>query len=128
MQGTLPTLRGYATELRLLLQNLIGNAIKYRHPGRPPHVEVSASASAAGWRISIADNGIGIPAKHRERVFLIFQRLHGRGEFEGTGIGLAHCRKVVDLHGGRLWIEDGINGGSRFVFTLGEPEAFEEAA
>lgn len=105
-----PAVAGDDNELMRLFQNLIGNAVKYREPGRPPIVRVAVAADrqdgAAVWRIDIRDNGIGIAAEDRERVFGIFQRLHRRDEYEGTGVGLAVCKKIVEHHGGRLWVED----------------------
>ncbi|MBI5162467.1 MAG: PAS domain S-box protein [Magnetospirillum sp.] len=115
----LPAVVGDRGEIVRLFQNLIGNAIKYRHPERPPVVHLAVAPAAGGrWRFTVADNGIGIPEGDRERVFMIFQRLHARSEIEGSGIGLAICRKVVDRHGGRIWVEASPEGGSAFVFTL----------
>ncbi|MCM8733321.1 PAS domain S-box protein [Azospirillum sp. A1-3] len=108
--GMTPTVTGDDNELMRLFQNLIGNAVKYREPGRPPIVRVAVAADrqdgVAVWRIDIRDNGIGIAAEDRERVFGIFQRLHRRDEYEGTGVGLAVCKKIVEHHGGRLWVDD----------------------
>ncbi|SMF72571.1 PAS domain S-box-containing protein [Azospirillum oryzae] len=108
--GKPPAVAGDDNELMRLFQNLIGNAVKYREPGRPPIVRVAVAADrqdgAAVWRIDIRDNGIGIAAEDRERVFGIFQRLHRRDEYEGTGVGLAVCKKIVEHHGGRLWVDD----------------------
>ena len=108
--GTPPAVAGDDNELMRLFQNLIGNAVKYREPGRPPIVRVAVAADrqdgVAVWRIDIRDNGIGIAAEDRERVFGIFQRLHRRDEYEGTGVGLAVCKKIVEHHGGRLWVDD----------------------
>jgi PAS domain S-box-containing protein len=105
-------------ELVRLLQNLIGNALKYRSTDRQPEVRISAERRLGHWQVSIADNGIGIPEEQRERIFGIFQRLHGRDQYEGTGIGLAVCRKIVEHHGGRLWVDGNPDGGSIFAFTL----------
>ena len=121
--GSLPTLTVYAVELRMLFQNLIANAIKFRRDEVPPIVWVAARREGDGWLITVADNGIGVPEKHREKVFLIFQRLHNRSEYEGTGIGLAHCRKVVDMHHGRIWVETSDAGGARFCVFLKEVRA-----
>jgi len=110
-----PTVAGDDNELMRLFQNLIGNAVKYRAPARPPLVRVTATleppgqgqqGKAALWRVDIRDNGIGIAAADRERVFGIFQRLHRRDEYEGTGVGLAVCKKIVEHHGGQLWVDD----------------------
>ncbi len=121
--GPLPTLRIFAVEVRLLFQNLIGNALKFSRPGIPPQIAVTARREHGSWQFAVTDNGLGIEPQAREKVFMIFQRLQNRNEYEGTGIGLAHCRKIVEMHGGRIWIEDGIDGGSRFVFTLQELSA-----
>lgn len=113
-------------EIERLLQNLIGNALKYRAPGVRPEVRVSAAPGEGDtWTVSVTDNGIGIAAKDFERIFGIFQRLHGRDEYEGTGIGLAVCRRIVERHGGRIWVESEPGAGSTFHFTLksGEPTA-----
>jgi signal transduction histidine kinase len=115
----LPVVRGELTLLVRLMQNLIGNAVKYRKPGATPHLSVSVEPeSGDGWRFSVVDDGIGVPTDARERIFLIFQRLHGREAYGGNGIGLAICRKIVERHGGRIWVEDAPGGGSAFRFTL----------
>ncbi len=121
----LPALRGYRLELRLLFQNLISNALKFRRDGVVPEIRVEATRrDDATWQFSVTDNGPGIPADKRERVFEIFQRLHTREAVEGSGIGLAHCRKIVSLHRGRMWVEDPPDGvGARFCFTLHEVES-----
>ncbi|WP_158284616.1 PAS domain S-box protein [Azospirillum sp. TSO35-2] len=106
LEGELPTVAGDDNELMRLFQNLVGNAVKYRAQDRPPVVRIAAAPDPQGWRIDIRDNGIGIAAEDRERVFGIFQRLHRRDEYEGTGVGLAVCKKIVDHHGGRLWVEE----------------------
>jgi len=109
---------GDPTQFISLLQNLIGNAIKYRNPDRPPHIRLTGRLVGGLWEISVADNGIGIEPEYFDRIFRIFQRLHTRDQFEGTGIGLAVCRKIVEHHGGRIWIESVPGEGSTFVFTL----------
>ena len=101
----LPTINGYETELRLLFQNLIENAIKYQKPDIVPEIIISAESQEKEWLFSITDNGIGIDNKQNEKIFIIFKRLHNRCEYEGTGIGLAHCKKIVELHGGKIWVE-----------------------
>ncbi|HUF63217.1 MAG TPA: ATP-binding protein [Verrucomicrobiales bacterium] len=114
----LPKVKGDPTQLVQLFQNLIGNAVKFRRDRRP---EIHLSAEKADrrhWMISIRDNGIGIEERHRDRIFQIFQRLHGREEYPGTGIGLAVCRKIVERHGGRIWVESEPDRGSTFRFTL----------
>ena len=114
----LPVLKVYETEFRLLLQNLIGNAIKFRRPGVKPEVRVWAELQHGTWKFAVKDNGIGIEPKHRDRIFLIFQRLHGRHEFEGSGIGLAHCRRIAEMHQGQIWFESKPGQGSTFYFTV----------
>lgn len=114
---SLPRFVTYANELRQLLQNLVANAVKFHKPGATPKVEISALQEPGGWRFTVADNGIGIEAQYRDRIFMIFQRLHSRQEYEGTGIGLAHCKKIVDLLGGTIWVESEPGEGSRFHFT-----------
>jgi light-regulated signal transduction histidine kinase (bacteriophytochrome) len=113
----LPTVLGDDIQLGQLLQNLIGNAIKYRD-SRLPEVHVSCRQQEADWVFSVRDNGIGIGAQYGERIFQIFQRLHTRSEYEGTGIGLALCKKIVDRHGGRIWVESELGKGSTFYFTI----------
>jgi PAS domain S-box-containing protein len=114
----LPTVSGFETELRLLFQNLIENAIKYQRPGMVPELNISAECQDKEWLFSIKDNGIGIDNKYYEKIFIIFQRLHNRNEYEGTGIGLAHCKKVVEMHGGKIWVESVPEAGSTFMFTI----------
>jgi PAS domain S-box-containing protein len=118
-RGNLPQVEGDPVQLGQVLQNLIGNAIKFRGPD-PPHIWVSAVGMGPVWQFSVRDDGIGIPPEYQDRIFIIFQRLHSREEYPGTGIGLAVCKKVVERHGGRLWVEStGTPGqGSTFYFTL----------
>ena len=113
----LPVVRGARSSLGQLFQNLIGNALKFGGDA-PLRVVVSCECVDGDWRFSVRDNGIGIAREHHERIFEAFQRLHTRGEYQGTGIGLAICRKVVELHGGRIWVEPVPGGGSDFRFTL----------
>jgi light-regulated signal transduction histidine kinase (bacteriophytochrome) len=116
--GELPHVEGDPGLLALVLQNLIGNALKFRGEERP-HVRVAARRDGAMWELCVADNGIGIDAEYAERIFVIFQRLHTRTTYEGTGIGLAMCRKIVEYHGGRIWLDTGAPGpGTTFRFTL----------
>ena len=115
--GQLPKIKGYKTELRLLFQNLISNSIKFRKNNIPPHIIIKAKKTT-DWVFSIQDNGIGIDSKHKERIFIIFQRLHVKNRYEGTGIGLAHCYKIVNLHGGKIWVDSQPDRGSTFYFTI----------
>jgi signal transduction histidine kinase len=118
-RSPLPTLAGDRSLLVALFQNLIGNAIKFRGED-PPIVEVNATALEGRWEFTVSDNGIGIPEDYRDRVFVIFQRLHGRDEYAGTGIGLALCRKIVEFHGGRIDVDTPEGTGTTIRFTLAE--------
>lgn len=113
----LPTVVADKPQLVSLLQNLISNAIKF-HDQPPPRVHVSAEEHGDHWVVSVRDNGIGIESKHAERIFEFFKRLHGRERFPGTGIGLPICKRVVERHGGRIWVESNTGQGSTFLFTL----------
>jgi len=115
--GDLPMVMGDATQLSQLFRNLISNAIKF-HRDEPPRVRVSAEPAGAFWRFTVSDNGIGIAAEYFERIFVIFQRLHGRGQYAGTGIGLAICKKIVERHGGHIEVRSVVDEGSAFDFTL----------
>ncbi len=114
----LPTVPGDPTLLAALLQNLVGNAVKYRDEERPQRITVSAEQAGDVWRITVDDEGIGIERQYADRIFAIFQRLHLRDQYGGTGIGLALCRRIVDFHGGRIWLAEKAGPGSRFQFTL----------
>ncbi|KAA8877375.1 HAMP domain-containing protein [Nocardia colli] len=124
----LPEINGDPTLLTMLWQNLIGNAIKFRAPDRTPVVELAcvADGDTGGWLFSVSDNGIGIPPEFGEKVFVIFQRLHNREEYTGTGIGLALCKKIVEHHGGKIWLDPEYTGGTRFWFTLNSPVPTED--
>lgn len=117
-----------ADEMHLvqLLQNLVGNALKYRHPSRRCEVFISAKPVGGQWRFAITDNGIGFEPIYADRIFRLFQRLHGRGEYSGTGVGLAICQKIVEGFGGRIWAESIPGNGATFYFTL--PMATEKPA
>jgi PAS domain S-box-containing protein len=115
----LPVLEAEPTQLAQLLQNLIGNAVKFHPPGRVPHVRVSARRTIGGTVVTVADDGIGIPVADQERIFAMFTRLHGRHEYAGTGIGLAICRRIAERHGGRIYVEsDGDGQGAAFHTLL----------
>lgn len=116
--GALPTLFGDRPQLAQLFLNLIGNALKFRDPQRVPQIAITARADGDAWEFCVADNGIGIAQSYHQRVFELFQRLHGAERYPGTGIGLSICRKVVERHGGRIWVESEEGRGSRFLFTL----------
>jgi light-regulated signal transduction histidine kinase (bacteriophytochrome) len=115
--GALPVVRGEATLLTSVFQNLLSNALKFRGP-RPPHIAIAAHREGREWALSFSDNGIGIAPEFAERIFVIFQRLHSRDSYPGTGIGLAMCRKIIEYHGGRIWLDAAAKDGSRFCFTL----------
>lgn len=115
----LPTIFGDPTLLTMLWQNLVGNAVKFRREGVSPRVVIDCGPSDSDqWSFSVSDNGIGIAAEFSEKVFVIFQRLHGRDAYTGTGIGLALCKKIVEHHGGTIWIDNEYTDGTRFRFTL----------
>jgi PAS domain S-box-containing protein len=113
----LPLVHGDPTQLRQLFQNLIANAVKF-HGERQPHVSITATASDRVWTFAVRDNGIGIEPQYLERIFVLFQRLHTRADYPGTGIGLAICKKIVQRHGGRIWLESQPGQGTTFFFTL----------
>jgi len=114
----LPYIPGYQVELRSLFQNLLSNAMKFQKPGVPPEIKISFKKIASGIEFSVKDNGIGIGQEHADRIFEIFQRLHNKDQYEGTGIGLAHCKKIVNLHNGRIWVESKVGEGCDFKFTI----------
>ena len=127
--GPLPEVMGDPTLLGMLWQNLIGNAIKFRAPDRAPVIRVTAAAQPGGdWQIGVADNGIGVPAEFAEKIFVIFQRLHGRDAYPGTGIGLALCKRIVEQHGGQMSLDTTYEGGTRIYFTLPAPAAASRPA
>jgi light-regulated signal transduction histidine kinase (bacteriophytochrome) len=116
-QGPLPTVPGDEVQLVQLFQNLLANALKFRD-SRPPEIRVSAQEQEGQWLFAVRDNGIGIAPDHQARIFLIFQRLHHRSEYPGTGIGLAICKKIVERHGGLIWVDSEPGQGATFYFTL----------
>jgi light-regulated signal transduction histidine kinase (bacteriophytochrome) len=125
----LPMVNGNAAALRQLFQNLIANAIKFVDGG-PPRVRIWAAEVPEGWRFTVRDNGIGIDSEQAERIFGMFTRLHGADRYPGTGVGLAVCQRIVDVHGGRIWVEPAPGGGSQFMFTIARatPSAQQPAA
>jgi signal transduction histidine kinase/FixJ family two-component response regulator len=114
----LPSLPVHATQLQQLFQNLVGNAIKYRRPEIPPEINVTARRDGECWLFSVSDNGLGIEAQYKERIFGLFKRLHTGDEYSGTGIGLAICQRIVERYHGRIWVESEPGKGSAFKFTL----------
>ena len=119
----LPTVSADPVQVRQLLLNLIANGMKFQLPAQKPKVRVSATRENDDWRFGVSDNGIGIDAKYFKNLFQIFKRLHSNDEYPGTGIGLAMCKKIVERHGGRIWIESVLGQGSTFLFTLPAMEA-----
>ncbi|MCW3111020.1 MAG: sensor histidine kinase [Segetibacter sp.] len=115
---SLPSLPAYRVELKQLFQNLISNAIKFRLRNTKPQVSVSVKENSDHWKFSVMDNGIGIEAKYQEKIFRIFQRMHPKSKYDGLGIGLSHCKKIVDLHGGKIWVNSEPGMGSIFYFTI----------
>lgn len=119
VQGEWPRLFASPDELLRLLQNLIGNALKFRMAEQVPQIEITAAVRDGMWSVAIHDNGIGIMPEQAGRLFQMFQRLQSRSAYEGTGLGLAICRKIVEHHGGRLWVESAGEGlGSCFIFEI----------
>jgi light-regulated signal transduction histidine kinase (bacteriophytochrome) len=114
----LPTIMADGIQMVQLFQNLIGNGIKFQQEGQRPHVHISAEDKGADWMFSFRDNGIGIDPEFKERIFVIFQRLHGREKYPGTGIGLSVCKRIVERHGGTIWVESELGKGATFKFTI----------
>jgi hypothetical protein len=121
LSDALPMVMADPQQLGQLFQNLLTNALKFRGE-KPPSVRISGERDGNEWKISIRDNGIGISPEHADRIFIIFQRLHTRTEYPGTGIGLAIGKKIVERHGGRIWIEPSPGGGTTFCFTIAAAE------
>jgi light-regulated signal transduction histidine kinase (bacteriophytochrome) len=116
----MPTLSVDATQITQLFQNLVGNAIKFHQQNEPPEIHVGAEHKDSNYVLSVQDNGIGIDSQYFDRIFMIFQRLHTREEYDGTGIGLALCKKIVERHGGSIWVESQPGEGATFSFTIPE--------
>lgn len=115
---SLPTVSGDAGQFRQLMANLLSNAVKFSRPGTPPEVDVTAGTDGGYWEFTVSDQGIGIPEEYRQRIFGIFHRLHGRDSYPGSGIGLAIARKIVELHGGTIWVDSGPGDGCEIHFTI----------
>ena len=114
----LPSVVGDQIQITHVFENLISNAIKFRKDDCLPRIHISSSRAEDSWQISVADNGTGIRPRYQERIFGMFKRAHKRSKYPGTGIGLALCQKIVERHGGRIWVESEINQGSTFHFTI----------
>jgi chemotaxis family two-component system sensor kinase Cph1 len=117
MHELLPVVQGDEAALFGLLMNLVANAIKFCR-AQPPRIKITAMDGPAEWIFSVTDNGIGIEAEYRESIFEMFRRLHTQAEFPGTGIGLASCKRIVERHHGRIWVESQLGEGSTFRFTI----------
>lgn len=113
----LPVVEGDEVQLGLLFQNLLSNALKFRD-SRPLQIHIAARRNGRQWIFAVHDNGIGIDSQYQEQIFEVFQRLHTRDTYPGTGIGLAICKKIVERHGGRIWVESEVGKGATFFFTL----------
>lgn len=120
--GKLPVVDGNKHELNALFQNLISNAIKFQNEHKPPKIQIEARAKDDYWQFQVRDNGIGIHQQAQGKIFQIFQKGHANKNIQGTGIGLANCKKIVELHGGKIWVESKEGFGSTFFFTLKQPE------
>lgn len=114
----LPVIYAFEVELRLLFQNLISNAIKFSKPDVAPIVNIFSEEKESNYKFTVKDNGIGIDEKFKQKIFLIFQKLHQNNKYTGTGIGLAHCKKIVELHNGTIVVNSQLNLGSSFQFTI----------
>ena len=115
--NNMPEVRADESQMIQVFQNLLGNALKFRNEV-PPEVQINAERRGKEWIISVRDNGIGIDDEYKDRIFIVFQRLHSREQYPGTGIGLALCKKIVERHGGKIWVESESRKGSAFYFSL----------
>jgi two-component system CheB/CheR fusion protein len=118
VSDNMPRIHAVKTQMIQIMQNLISNAIKYQKPSVPPHITIRAEEKETEWEFSVKDEGIGIDEKFYEKIFIIFQRLHSKTQFSGTGIGLAICKKIIEKHNGRIWVESTPKVGSTFYFTI----------
>ena len=116
--GPIPVINAFPMEMKQLFQNLISNAIKFRKPDVSPKISIVAMQVPGYWQFEVSDNGIGIAPLHFQKIFILFQRLHEPELYPGTGIGLSYCKKIVELHHGKIWVESAPNEGSRFIFTI----------
>lgn len=116
--GPMPALLAYPDQIRMLFDALLSNALKFCAPSISPVIEIQSGESSEGWTFLVRDNGIGIPKKDQDKVFAIFKRIHDPQKYPGIGIGLANCQKIVEQHGGRIWVESEEGSGSIFYFTL----------
>ena len=114
----MPTINAYKTELRLLFQNLISNSIKFRNPDVPLEISLSAKEAKSSWKFSVSDNGLGLKPEDLEEIFILFKRTSNAKDIEGTGIGLAHCRKIVALHNGEIYADSKFGEGTTFHFNI----------
>lgn len=119
-RGPLPVVRADRRQLAQLIQNLLSNALKFQTPGRTPLIQIGASRGEGRWVVRISDNGIGLSTEYQDKIFVIFQRLHSREDYEGTGVGLAVCKKIIERHGGTIWVESQPGQGATFLFTLSD--------
>jgi PAS domain S-box-containing protein len=119
----MPLIQAFPGEMQQLFQNLLSNAIKFRKPGITPRIHVSVKSLPGYWQFEVSDNGVGIQPRHYHKIFLLFQRLHNRGTYAGTGIGLSYCKKIVELHHGKIWVESVPDEGSSFFFTISKLNA-----
>jgi light-regulated signal transduction histidine kinase (bacteriophytochrome) len=120
--ANLPVLTAFPMRMKQLFQNLVSNAIKYRSPDRPPVITVTARDKGNEYQFSVEDNGVGIEPEYANVIFQAFKRLHTRDEIEGSGLGLSICRKIIEMHGGAIWVESDPGKGSTFYFTIPKPE------
>ncbi len=127
IKGEMPVVLGFRLELYSLFQNLLSNAIKYSKEDIPPEIRIECVAEDEAWRFSVRDNGVGIKEDYLERIFVIFQRLNIFSDQEGSGIGLSRCKKIVELHSGKIWVESVPNDGSTFHFTIPHLTSFDHA-